>query len=259
MAEEIVIGLSHLIFCKLFTIRFETDFFRNGPLMKRTRTILILTFLISGLSTYSLRAQGTGIKPPSSSPTPGVAALQAIAESGQYGDGLYTNTGLSFKVRIPDGWTITGEDLNKRIMDQGRSLLKTNESKPMQKALDRSMDNTRILFVAKSAEGPTVGVLACGVEKLPTRQTRQQYAASNKGFVLKNAGTTLTRDLYLRRVGETTFSGFDIVVTKPTVTLRQTYLITIKNNFAFFFITTSNDDVLQEKMLAAIDTLASSR
>lgn len=227
--------------------------------MRNTLTILALSLLL-GFAGVAANAQTVTPKVPSKALSTVLApSVQEIAESGQLVDGVYSNASFGFKVAPPKGWNVAGDDLNRKVLELGRDKITANESPSTAKALDRSYESTRILFTSTfrhDSDVPSVGILLCGIEKLPAEQAATQYAEFNKQLVLRNSeGAKVTRDLYSKNVGGVMFTAFELSVPKPGVTFQQTYLIMMRKNYAFFFITTYNDNLLQESMLNALDTL----
>ncbi len=183
---------------------------------------------------------------------------QEIAESGSFEERVYTNKLLAFTVSIPEGWAFASEDINKAMLAAGREKIKVNETEERQKALDKSISNTRILFQTSPqpiGQPGNSAVLTCGLEKLQMPQSRQAYAEFNKNLVVTSLKANLKKDLYSKIIGGKEFTAFDVEIQKDSFTVNQSYLVTKHKNVLFFVVLTFNESVHKKTLEDALQTL----
>lgn len=223
-------------------------------LVRSTILAMVLTSLIStaswAQSTQRIRG-AVGL--------PGSA--QSVASAGTFDGKLYTNEPLGFSMLVPGGWTIFAPDENAAAFASGRANTLSNTaglSETERRQVDRSIANTQILFqaVSRQTEPPTpLSRLSCGIEKLTSATSRQDYVETNKKLVLMTSPTKVARDVYSTTVGELPFAGFDVEGTASGKTFRQRYLVTIRRGFALFLVITLWDDINNRVLDASLRTL----
>ena len=187
---------------------------------------------------------------------------EAIAQSGTFEGKLYTNKLLGFTFLIPGGWNIFSEKENQAALAVGRQNIKTGVSAKDDADLDKSLENTQVLFQATPpAFGvPTSGpvnsaLLSSGVERLHVKATSEKYLEINKALVLHTPGTKVIRDNYSVPFDGGTLAGFDVEGTTGNTTYRQSYLATVRKNVAVFFVITYYDHKFDKIVPESLKTL----
>ena len=228
--------------------------------MKMFRLALVLSLFILFINVIAFgQPRRTGAKTsPAGSQKTTDPSPQEIAESGSFDGKTYKNELLGFRISIPKGWTFASEDTNRTTLAAGRLKIKVNETAERQKAMDKSIANTRILFQTSPlplGQPGNSAIFVCGFEKLSVPQTQEAYAEFNKKLVLTSMNASLKKDLYSKMVNGIRFTAFDVETAKNDLTINQTYMITHRKNMIFFFVLTLADNIHEKTMADALSTL----
>ena len=164
---------------------------------------------------------------------------------------------LGFTVLVPGGWNIFTAEQNNSALAAGQANTLANAWRVDEKEsveLNRSMANTQILFQAASrvTNGEELSRISCGAERLTEPIAIEKYVERNKRLVLLTSPTKLGKDVYSTKLGGAAFTGFDVEGAVDGKVFRQRYLVTIRNGYALFIITTLwgniNDGVLDASL-----------
>lgn len=182
---------------------------------------------------------------------PSTVSPSEIAASGERKDSTYRNRHLGMSLTIPSDWSFASEEMNRRIIADGNKKLKENETAERQKAFERSMANTSILFSMTkypADDARNRAQLIAGYERTPSTSTARSYAEFNKKLVLAKATTPrLLEDIISTRVDGKELLRFDIEVTENGVKVRQTYYVMNRTAGMLFFIVTWVDGGEEER------------
>lgn len=192
-----------------------------------------LVFLLAASLNTSAQVTVKGVQVPSP---------VEIAQSGERTGSTYKNRLLSFTLAIPQEWSFASDEINKRMLAEGRERMNANETAERKESYERSMANTAVLFtLTKHAAGdPRNGAhLAAGFERTSPTTTARAYADHNKNLVItkSNAGRLINDVSSLRLDGREVFA-FDIEATENSLKIRQTYYVLHHKGGMLFFIVT---------------------
>ncbi len=219
--------------------------------MKILGRSLILLLALSVFVPISSAQAKVGKK---ATPKPVKLSVIKVAEAGTTVDQVYTNTLLGLTISIPDGWNVLVDDVNKDLLEAAKEKITANKSKTFTRAMDKSMASTRILFQAANTE--PVGMFLCGIESNSAGQTLASYTKFNKDLILSsNPGSKVTRDIYEKRLAGSMFKSFEVERPLGGQTQKQTYFVTARRGFLFFFVLTYIDEDGEQAMQDSLATM----
>jgi hypothetical protein len=172
-----------------------------------------------------------------------------IAQRGSRVGSEYRNEFLKFSISVPDGWTFASEEMNKRVLAEGKEKIIANETKARQDAIDKSMANTVVLFsMARYPFGDprNSGNFTSGYER--ASGTAPAYGRSNLNLLLaKSPGARIVKDIHAVEIGGKQFHAFDLESSPNGVKVMQTYYFIGRSAGVLFFISTWVDGVDDER------------
>ncbi len=186
---------------------------------------------------------------------------QVIAESGNAEGMLYSNKLLGFTILAPGTWHYFSKEQNDNAHAAGRDAVRASKSglsQAEQAALDRSIDNTQIMFQATPlplGEPGNAAIFSCGIERLQTATTLEKYAQANKKMVLMTPSVKITKDIYPVTFNGVGFSGFETETSAYGKIYRQKYLVTIRRSVALFFVTTIQNNKYDQMLDYSLKTI----
>jgi hypothetical protein len=172
-------------------------------------------------------------------PTKAPSERFAGVDYGKVSGSSYANDFFGFRLTIPYGWRVEGEEVKDLLKSKGREQIQTGNPQQGER-LAASLSNTiNLLTVFKYAVGSSVefnASLICGAEWLqnPSISANQYMAASKK--VLESSN----KQYYFKPISTETVGGesFTVMEVEMTTAIKQKYYVAIKRDYALFFIAT---------------------
>ena len=216
----------------------------------------LLFFIIAAIA-FSLTVSAQTKTRAKTAPKPVPKALPSTAKSaaveldrGTVEDGQYTNKYFGIKFPIPENWEVQEEIVNKLIKDQGAKSAK-GKTAAAQKALDKA---TNRVTVAMTVFKNPLGSEENASFVLSFEDLRSIPAVKDAVDYLQLLVTTLKQvqlppgmkysEIQAEKLGTRQF-GF-IEINKKEATQRM--YVTVKKNYAVFFVFTYNDAADLETM-----------
>ncbi len=191
---------------------------------------LVALFVFGNVSSAQVAATATAATPAD------------IAKSGELTATSYRNRVLKFTLALPNGWEFASEDVNKNIIKEGAERMKENETAARQRAFERSMAKTVVLFSLSRypmSDGRNTAQLVSGYEQVPASLTAQSYAESNKRLVVSKMGAgRVLKDVHNIRIGGRDVTAFDVEGETNGVTISQKYYVMARGGGMLFWIIT---------------------
>lgn len=228
-------------------LRPDTDAPKAAPAWTAVRSSLRV-----GASTASSSPGTTGIKTaPVATQTP---ARFAGLDYGTVTGSAYANNFFNFRLTVPYGWRVQGQEVKDLLSEKGRETIKTNNAQTNAQ-IDNSVSNTvNLLTIFKYEVGSSTDYnasLICGAEWLPnTSISARQYLASSKRTLemSQQAGQYSYRPFATETVGGEEFAVMEV----GTSSIQQKYYVAMKKGYALFFIltfaTSEDEAVLRQAM-----------
>lgn len=165
-----------------------------------------------------------------------------IAQSGERTATSYRNRLLKFTLTTPTGWEFASDEMNRAVIKDGSERMKANETAARQRAFDRSMAKTVVLFSLSRypmGDGRNTAQLVSGYEEVPGSLTVQSYAETNKKLVVsKMTSGRVTRDIHTLKVNGRDIVSFDVQGQSNGMTVSQTYYVMTRGRGMLFWIIT---------------------
>lgn len=180
--------------------------------------------------------------PPSQSATQTSAPMPARFAGLDYGSvtgSSYANNFFGFRLTIPYGWRVQGQEVKDMLSEKGRESIKTDNAQ-RNSQIDTSVNNTvNLLTVFKYEVGSSTDFnasLICGAEWLRRAMTADQYLANAKRVLEMSPlqGRYVFKPFSTETVGGEGFAVMEV----GTSTINQKYYVSIKKGYALFFILT---------------------
>jgi hypothetical protein len=173
-----------------------------------------------------------------------VPARFAGLDYGKVTGSSYANNFFGFRLTIPFGWKVQGQEVKELLSEKGRESIKTGNSQTNAQ-IDTSVDNTvNLLTLFKYDVGSSTDFnasLICGAEWLPRAMSAEQYL-SNAKRVLDMSSSQQGRYSYKPFTNETVGGEVFSVMEVGTSAINQKYYVSIKKGYALFFILTYATD-----------------
>jgi hypothetical protein len=205
-----------------------------------------------GASTASTsRPPASESAPQSSSQTP---ARFAGLDYGKVSGSSYANNFFNFRLIVPFGWRVQGQEVKEMLTEKGRESIKTNNAQTNAQ-LDKSVSNTVNLLTAFKYEVGTTtdfnASLICGAEWLPNQMSASQYMANAKRILERTQGQYSFKPFTTETVGGEEFTLMEV----QTSSVSQRYYVSIKKGYALFFIltyATDEDEAVLRQVIRSI-------
>lgn len=211
-----------------------------------------LTFLLTAAIAFSLTvsAQTKTRAKPAPKPVPKVLPSTAELDKGTIEDGQYTNKYFGITFQVPENWQVQEEIINKIIKDQGAKSVKA-KTNAGQKALNQASNRVTVAVTAfknqfLSNDNASFVLSFEDLRPVPTVKDAVDY--------LQLLVTTLKQvqlppgmkysEIQAEKLGTRQF-GF-IEINRKEATQRM--YVTVKKNYAIFFVFTYNDAADLETM-----------
>jgi hypothetical protein len=155
----------------------------------------------------------------------------------------YTNNFFGFRMTIPFGWRVEGQEVKDMLRENGRTAIQGNSAQTNAQ-MDASISNTvNLLTVFKYAVGSSVDFnasLICGAEFLKSSSvSASQYMVNARRMLELSNGRYSFKPLTKESVGGEEFAVMEVEM--PT-SVKQKYYAVIKKDYALFFILTYATD-----------------
>jgi hypothetical protein len=176
-------------------------------------------------STSSVRAPATQ-----------VVSISSVVKSGSVEGSTYTNSYLGLTLAIPDGWEVQGEAVKQKIIEKGKELITSSDSKT-QADIDESVSNTGILLTLFETPASPLyrSSLLIAAERISgTGISSLNYATNVKTGLLEHpqAGYVVEKDIRIENINGIPFAIADFNVNNPEGQAHQRYLFHIKDGYA---------------------------
>jgi hypothetical protein len=192
---------------------------------------------LAALFIFQVNTYAQNAKPPET--TASIPTPTEIAQSGVRVGSAYRNPLLQFSISVPPQWNFASDEMNKKLLSDGKAKLKENETKARQEQFEKSIGNSVVLFsLTQSPPGDAriTGHLACGYERVSA--TALAYARSNKDLLLtKSPGARLIKDIYSLKIGGADVQAFDLGSTPNGVNILQVYYVVARHGGILFCVT----------------------
>lgn len=175
------------------------------------------------------------------------AALPAKAPAGRFAGvdygkvsgSSYTNDFFGFRLTIPYGWRVEGDDVKDLLKSTGREQIQSANTQTNAR-MDTSLSNTiNLLTVFKYAVGSSVefnASLICGAEWLQNSSiSADQYMAASRKVLESSNKQYYFKPITTETVGGESFTVMEVEVSSA---IKQKYYVAIKRDYALFFIAT---------------------
>lgn len=182
------------------------------------------------------------LQPSTQQPSTQRPARFAGLDYGKVNGYSYVNDFFNFRLTIPFGWRVQGQDVKNILAEKGRETIKGRT--PQENAqIDSSMSNTvNLLTLFKYEVGSSTDFnasLICGAEWLPTSaMSANQYLVNAKRLLEMSGGQYYFKAFTTETVGGEGFSVMEL----ETSSVQQKYYVSIKKGYALFFILTFMTD-----------------
>lgn len=185
-------------------------------------------------------------------PTPSESATQqtdaaptkfAGLDYGKVAGSSYANNFFGFRLIIPFGWRVQGQEVKDMLSEKGRETIKSDNAQT-NRQIDTSVSNTvNLLTIFKYEVGAATDFnssLICGAEWLPTSMTANQYLMNAKRVLEMSSqqGQYSIKPFTTETVGGEGFAVMEVV----NSSINQKYYVSIKKGYALFFILTFASD-----------------
>ncbi|MBD0372176.1 MAG: hypothetical protein ICV60_15145 [Pyrinomonadaceae bacterium] len=179
-----------------------------------------------------------------SAPPPApVPAKFAGLDYGKVAGSSYANNFFGFRLVIPFGWRVQGQEVKDMLSEKGRETIKTDNAQTNAQ-IDTSVNNTvNLLTIFKYEFGAATDFnasLICGAEWLPTSMSANQYLVNARKVLEMSSqqGQYSIKPFTTETVGGEGFAVMEVV----TSSINQKYYVSIKKGYALFFILTFASD-----------------
>ncbi|HEX8747957.1 MAG TPA: hypothetical protein VF717_12215 [Pyrinomonadaceae bacterium] len=155
----------------------------------------------------------------------------------------YANNFFGFRLTIPFGWRVQGQEVRDLLSEKGRESVKTDNAQ-RNAQIDSSVNNTvNLLTVFKYDVGSTTDFnasLICGAEWLSRSISANQYLLNAKTVLETSSrqGQYVFKPFVTETVGGEGFSVMEL----QTSSLTQKYYVSVRKGYALFFIMTYASD-----------------
>jgi hypothetical protein len=183
----------------------------------------------------------------STASAPAAPAVQRSArfagfDYGNVSGSSYTNSFFGFRLTIPYGWRVQGQEVKDMLSEKGRDSIQTDARTKAQ--LDASTSNTvNMLTVFKYPVGSSPefnASLICGAEWLQNPSiSASQYMASAKRVLEMSDGQYSFKPFITETIGGEPFAVMEV---QTASSVKQKYYAAIKKDYALFFILTYMTD-----------------
>jgi hypothetical protein len=195
-----------------------------------------------GATTASSSPNTMGLKPaPATTQTP---ARFAGLDYGKVTGSSYANDFFNFRLTVPYGWRVQGQEVKDLLSEKGRETIKSTNAQTNAQ-IDNSVSNTvNLLTIFKYEVGTSTDFnasLICGAEWLPSASISANQYLVNARRVLEisqQPGQYSFKPFATETVGGEGFAVMEV----GTPTIQQKYYVAMKKGYALFFILTFATD-----------------
>jgi hypothetical protein len=188
---------------------------------------------------------------------------EKILNYGKIENNVYRNDYFAIEVKIPEGWVVQNRDQIEQLTQQGEERIKS-VNKELAKQIDLSQEQTvYLLTVFKNAveeaspENSFNNSFMLMAEKLPNDsfQNGKQYLVK-AAQMLNQSGQyqRIDEGITAMQVDGRTFYKLKAFMDTPQLTIEQSIIATVWNNYALAFILTYAD---KEQMKELDDVISS--
>jgi hypothetical protein len=176
-------------------------------------------------------------------PAPQMPARFAGVDYGNVTGSSYANNFFGFRLTIPFGWRVQGQEVKDLLSEKGRESIKTGNA-TTNAQIDTSVSNTvNLLTLFKYEFGATTDFnasLICGAEWLPTSISANQYLANARRVLemSQQQSQYSFKPFTTETVGGEGFAVMEV----GTSSVNQKYYVAVKKGYALFFILTFTSD-----------------
>lgn len=155
----------------------------------------------------------------------------------------YANNFFGFRMTIPFGWRVQGQQVKDLLSEKGRESIKTGNAQTNAQ-IDSSVDNTvNLLTLFKYEVGASTDFnssFICGAEWLPRAMNANQYLSNAKRVLemSQQPGQYFYKPFTTETVGGESFTVMEV----GNSSLSQKYYVSMKKGYALFFILTYASD-----------------
>lgn len=215
--------------------------------MKRTTKLLVL-FLAIALT-------GCNNKP--------ITEEQGF-EYGTVANGRYTNKFFDVQIAVPQGWDVQTQEQNDALMEQGKDMV-AGGNKSMKAAIKASEINTAsLLTVFKQKPGtnttefnPSYMLVAENLKNAMGVKSGKEYLFQSRKIMMAGQVNYIHLDdtFEKRMINGWEFYIMNVVAEHQGVTVKQTYIATVKDGFALAFIYSFGNEAQHAELEKVINTI----
>lgn len=188
-------------------------------------------------------------------PSAQVPSKFAGLDYGTVSGSAYTNNYFGFRLIIPYGWRVQGQEVKNMLEEKGRTAIQTNDAQ-RNAQINSSISNTvNLLTVFKYEVGSSVDFnasLICGAELLKASISASDYIASAKRTLEASDSKYSFRPLSRETIGGEEFAVMEV---EMPLSIKQKYYAAIKKNYALFFVltyATAEDEAILRQALRSV-------
>ena len=168
----------------------------------------------------------------------------------------YENRFFNFRMTIPFGWRVQGQDVKDLIDQKGREEIKSNNQNANARIDDSIANTVNLLTVFKYPVGTSQDFnasLICGAQWLNnTSMTSSQYISNARRILQGSKDQYYFQPITTETVGGESFAVMEV---ETAATIKQKYYAQIKNGYALFFIitfVTEEDEAVLKQALRSV-------
>jgi len=199
---------------------------------------------------------GTAANTTASPVTAPRSAKFAGLDYGQVNGFSYTNNFFGFRLTIPYGWRVQGQEVKETLQKAGRDAIQT-DNQQVNAQMEKSISNTvNLLTVFKYQMGSSVDFnasLICGAEWLQNpSMSATQYMTSAQRVLQMSQEQYSFKPLTRETIGGAEFAVMEVEMRSS---IRQKYYAAIKKDYALFFILTyasGEDEAVLKQALRSV-------
>jgi hypothetical protein len=176
---------------------------------------------------------------------PGVTGRPATTQtpaagSGVITDSVYRNDYFGLRITIPQGWTIQGDDVTRKVKETAKELIvpKDDQNKQdLEAAVERTLNLLTISKFPLAAPGQLNVLVMAVAEAVPLSTTGPAYMKDLKAALQQTTVPVTVVDGEVETINGVRFYTLMATLTPGERVIRQKYYVTMKKGYALGLIT----------------------